>query len=651
MFASHHAGSPLDKMLWRRSPGTGWLAVTILLLGCVARGMLPAVTFAGDAPERGYAEPAKAVRSERGARLFAARCSSCHDHARNNIPPTAILEQKSPEVVIAALTTGVMRIMANGLGARDIEAIAIHVTGKPLGLDASPTANLCKQAPGPARFGKADWGNWGADLSNTLYLPAPGLPADAVPRLRLKWAFAYPGGGAGAEPIAVGGRLFLASGIGLFALDAGTGCTYWHSKAGAGIKMVTAAAVPAVGSQPLLFFGDMRAMVSAVDSVTGKVLWTIKVDEHPNARITAPVTVHDGRVYAAVSSLEDPLSYDPLYPCCTFRGSVVALNAATGKILWKSYSIRTAPAPLHKQTSAGAELYGPAGGAIYAPLTIDAQRNLLYAVTAESYHRDQTDGANAIIAFDLSSGARKWARQPVPRDNNAACKHQDDDPDACDNRASALFEFAAPAVLATLSNGRQVLLAGQKSGVIYALDPDHGGDTLWERRVGQGGTAGGILYGFAASAGVAYVPVSDAEVKPPYTPGSLAALDIATGKLLWRAPAPTAKCSWGTYACSGAQAASVAAIPGIVFSGAWDGHMRAYAMTGGAIVWDVDTANSFAAVNGVKAIGGAVSGYPVIVADGALFVTSGAGSLTHPGNALLAFAVPPAASRQHRQLR
>jgi polyvinyl alcohol dehydrogenase (cytochrome) len=350
-------------------------------------------------------------------------------------------------------------------------------------------------------------------------------------------------------------------------------------------------------------------------------------------------------VYAAVSSLEDPLSYDPLYPCCTFRGSVVALNAATGKTLWKSYSIGAAPAPLHKQTSAGAELYGPAGGAIYAPVTIDAKRNLLYAATAESYQHDQTDGSNAIIAFDLGSGERKWARQPHPRDNSSACKHQDDDPDACDNPASALFEFAAPAVLATLSNGRQVLLAGQKSGVVYALDPDHGGEILWERRVGQGGTAGGILYGFAAVAGVAYVPISDAEVKPPYTPGGLAALDIATGKLLWQAPAPSAKCGWGDYACSGAQAASVAAIPGVVFSGSWDGHMRAYATRDGAIVWDVDTANSFDAVNGVKANGGAVSGYPVIVADGTVFVTSGAGSLTHPGNALLAFAVPPKGSR------
>jgi polyvinyl alcohol dehydrogenase (cytochrome) len=244
----------------------------------------------------------------------------------------------------------------------------------------------------------------------------------------------------------------------------------------------------------VLFFGDARANVAAVDPDTGKELWTVKVDEHPNARITGPVAVHKVRVYAAVSSLEDPLSHDPVYPCCTFRGSVVALDAVTGKILWKSYSISTPPALLHERTSAGAELYGPAGGAIYAPITIDAKRNLLYAATAESYHHDQTAGSNAIIAFDWDSGAHRWTRQPQPRDNGTACKHQDDAPDACDNPASALFEFAAPAVLATLPNGKQVLLAGQKSGVVYALDPNHHGKLLWERRVAQGGTAGGILW-------------------------------------------------------------------------------------------------------------------------------------------------------------
>lgn len=628
----------MDQLPRRLTSGATRPAARLLLLGCVA--LVALFSRATCAQNRGSATPAKAATSERGAQLFAGRCASCHDHARANIPPTAILEQKSPELVIAALTKGSMRTLAAGLGVADIEALAIHVTGKPLGLDALPTANPCKHKPQPVRLASSDWGYWGADLANTLFLSSPGLSAAAVPRLSLKWAFAYPGGGASAEPIAAGGRLFVATGIGLFALDARTGCTHWHSDAGAGIKMVTAGSVPAMSNRVQLFFGDMRAAVSAVDADSGKVLWTTKVDDHPNARIPAPVTFHKGRIYVAVSSLEDPLSYDPEYPCCTFRGSVVALDAATGKMLWKSYSIGAAPAPLHKQTPGGAELYGPAGGAIYAPLTVDEKRSAVYAVTAESYHHDQIDGSNAIIAYDLRSGARRWMRQPLPQDNATACKNQQDHPDACENAGSALFEFAAPAVLAKLPNDRQVILAGQKSGVLFALDPDRDGEVLWQRRLGQGGTAGGILYGFAVSASVAYVPISDSEVKPPHTPGGLAAVDMTNGKLLWQTPAPIARCSWGSYACNGAQAAAIAAIPGVVFSGSWDGHMRAYAMKDGAIIWDVDTARVFSAVNGVTATGGAISGYPVVVVDGTVFVTSGAGSLTHPGNALLAFAVP-----------
>jgi polyvinyl alcohol dehydrogenase (cytochrome) len=362
------------------------------------------------------------------------------------------------------------------------------------------------------------------------------------------------------------------------------------------------------------------------------------VDEHPSSRVTGPVTVHGDRLYVPVSSMEDPLSHDPAYPCCTFRGSVVALDAGTGRQLWKSYTVTTPPQPLGRKSSASAELQGPSGGAVYAPLTIDARRSAVYAATAESYQHEHTDGDDAIIAFDLDTGARKWAVQPRPLDNAAACANQDE-ADGCDNSASALFEFAAPAVLATAPDGKDILLAGQKSGVVYAFDPDHDGKLLWETRVGQGGSMGGVEMGFSVADGVAYVPVSDSEVKAPHVPGGLVALDIAAGKVLWRTPSPRPPCGWGAYECNPAQAASSAAIPGIVFSGAWDGHMRAYAMKDGAIVWDVDTSGTVSAVNKVKATGGAISGYPVIVAGGMVYVVSGAASMTHPGNALLAFSV------------
>jgi polyvinyl alcohol dehydrogenase (cytochrome) len=525
--------------------------------------------------------------------------------------------------------------MAAGLSADEIKDISLYLTGKPLGADPKPGANMCASGVGALRLEDADWRSFGVDLRNTLFQRRPGLSEGDIPKLRPKWTFAYAGGAATAEPVLAGGRLFLTTASGLIALDARSGCTLWHSDVGAAPKIVTVGTLPADPDHPVLFFGDSKANVLAVSADTGKLLWTVKVDDHPNARITGPVSVFKGRVYAPVSSMEDPLAHDPSYPCCTFRGSVVSLDAGQGKLLWKTYSISTPPMPLGKKSESGADLYGPAGGAIYAPLAIDEKRNVVYATSAESYHRDQTDGSDAVIALDLDTGARKWVVQPRPKDNAASCAHQDE-PDACDNPASAVFEFAAPPVLANLSDGKQVLLVGQKSGVVFALDPDDHGRLLWEQRVGEGGSMGGIENGFAVADNIAYVPVSDSEVKSPYVPGGIAALDLSTGTLKWKTRAPRAVCSWGEYECNTAQAGAAAVMPGAVFSGSWDGHVRAYRTTDGKIIWDFDTAKTFDAVNGVKATGGAVSGYSIIIGDGTVFVTSGAQSITHPGNALIA---------------
>ncbi|HLG89301.1 MAG TPA: PQQ-binding-like beta-propeller repeat protein [Alphaproteobacteria bacterium] len=606
-------------------------------LACLIIAAAAAPLAAAEDQTSAFGRPAREATSARGEALYGQHCAMCHDHAHDRIPLRIVIERKSPEGVVAALTTGPMRPMASGLSNDEIKDIAVYLTGKKLGSEPSPSANLCPGGTRP-QPGPADWASWGVDEHNTLFQSKPGLTAADVPKLKLKWAFAYPGGTAAAEPIAVGGRLFLSTPSGLFALDAKTGCTHWHSGAAAGAKMVTAAINPAGQGRLELFFGDGKANVGAIDAGTGKLIWSSKVDDHPSGRITGPVTIWHDRIYAPVSSMEDPLSHDPSYPCCTFRGSVVSLDIATGKEVWKSHSISAAPQPLPKKSPTGARLYDPAGGAIYAPLTIDEKRHVVYAATAESYHHDATDGDDAIIAFDLDTGARKWVRQPKPTDNGTACKNQDEE-DACDNPASPLFEFAAPPVLVTLTDGKDVLLVGQKSGVIYALDPDREGKLLWETRLGQGGSMGGVEMGFAAANGIAYVPISDSEVKPPHVPGGMAAVDAATGKILWRTPSPTPACRWGGYECNHAQAGSPAAIPGIVFSGSWDGHMRAYATKDGAIVWDVDTAKTYSAVNGVKAEGGAISGYPVIVSGGMVYVTSGAASMTHPGNALLAFSV------------
>jgi polyvinyl alcohol dehydrogenase (cytochrome) len=589
-----------------------------------------------DPIEDQFGHPPREAESERGHEIYLSRCAKCHDHAHDNIPMRLALELKSPEGVSAALTTGPMRAMAEGLSAADMREVAIFLTGKNFGSEAPNEANRCSTPVSSSRLQKSDWPFWGRDVQNTLYQSDESLTSDGVGNLELQWAFAYPGGAATAEPVAAGGRLFLLTANGLFALDAAKGCTYWFSPAGAGGKMPTAAEVGPTGHL-MLFFGDANAQVYAVDAADGKTIWSSKIDPHANARVTGPVTYFEGRLYVPVSSMEDPLSYDPAYACCTFRGSVVALDASTGQILWKTYTIQQEPKDLHRKNSSGLELRGPAGGAVYAPLTIDAKRELLLLATGETYLREGVPGSNSVLALDLNTGTQKWSVQPIPKDNKAHCGNQDEE-DGCTSNASPLFEFAAAPALVHLAHGRDIVLAGQKSGVLFGLDPDNG-HALWETRVGEGGSLGGIQHGVAVVDGIAYVPVSDSEVKAPLRAGALTAVDAATGKRLWKVHSQDPVCSWGTENCNGAQTGSPAAIPGAVFSGSWDGHIRAYRMKDGTVIWDFDTGKAFKAVNGVVARGGALDGYPVIVAGGWVYVASGAYTINRPGNVLLAFHV------------
>jgi polyvinyl alcohol dehydrogenase (cytochrome) len=192
--------------------------------------------------------------------------------------------------------------------------------------------------------------------------------------------------------------------------------------------------------------------------------------------------------------------------------------------------------------------------------------------------------------------------------------------------------------LRTLPNGKQILLGGQKSGVMWAFDPDNNGRVLWQMKVGNGGALGGIEWGFAADAENVYIPVADpggATRKP-----GLTALKITTGEQLWHAPAPPAKCSWGATRCNNSQSAAATVIPGAVFSGTADGRLRAYSTKDGAIIWEVDTAQPINTVNAGQAKGGTLDGGGPTVANGILYTNSGYGRLIgYPGNLLLAFTV------------
>jgi len=537
--------------------------------------------------------------------------------------------------------------MAVRLTTADRRAIAEFVSGKPIGeaLVTTPSAKaMCPGDYGPLTLNGDAWTGWGVNTSNTRFQSAAGIGAAEVPRLKVKWAFAFPGDiQAYSQPSIAGGRVFVGSAGGkVYSLDAQTGCVHWFFEAESGVR--SAVTLARVGSSNMAFFGDGKANVYGVEAGGGKLLWKTKADAFPVAGITSSPVFYNGRIYIGIRSGEEASGSDPKYECCRFRGSVVALDAATGKQVWKTYLVDE-PKRTTKN-KAGAQLWAPSGVSVWSTPAIDAQRNAVYVTTGNNYTDPATRMSDAFVAMDLNSGKILWSRQMTPRDAyTSACRLPDKT--NCAESNGLDFDFGSSPILVALPNGRRALIAGQKSGVVYAVDPDNQGEVLWQTRVGKGGTMGGVQWGSAADQNNVYVAVSDigrimltystATDADPKQGGGMFALRLDNGERAWYTPPEP--CG-NRPRCSPAQSAAVTAIPGIAFSGSVDGHLRAYSSADGKIVWDFDTAQAYETVNGVPGHGGALDGPGAAVGGGMLFVNSGyptAGGM--PGNVLLAFSV------------
>jgi polyvinyl alcohol dehydrogenase (cytochrome) len=457
-----------------------------------------------------------------------------------------------------------------------------------------------------------------------------------LPRLRLKWAFGFPdASSAWAPPTVSGGRVFVGSQNGtVYALSNSSGCVWWTFSAAGGVRTAVAvgASDPATG-RTALYFGDTAAQAYAIDADTGRQLWVRKVEEHPLARITGSPTLYQGRLYVPVSSYEESQGADARYACCTFRGSVVALDAATGAVAWKTYMIPEEPRPRGTST-AGVTLWGPSGSAIWSAPTVDPARGALYVATGNAYSGPAHPSSDAVVALDLSTGAIRWMRQATPGDVYlTGCRSGNPN---CPDRNGPDLDFGSPPMLARSAAGRDLLVIGQKSGIGFAMDPDKAGEIVWQYRAGQGGVLGGIEWGSAVDGERAYFAVSDM-LSPQ--PGGLHAVALATGERVWAAPPAAVKCAAGR-GCNAAQSAAVTAIPGAVFSGSNDGALRAYSTADGSVVWEFDTNREFQSVNGVAARGASMIGPGPAIAGGMIYVNSGYGAFGgRPGNVLLAFGV------------
>jgi polyvinyl alcohol dehydrogenase (cytochrome) len=531
--------------------------------------------------------------------------------------------------------------------------IVFSATGR--AAPAGPETNICSEPAGPLALGSAQWNGWGREIENTRYQPEPALRANDVPKLGLRWAFGFQGSAVAGQPTVVDGRLFVTSAAGrVYSLDAKTGCTYWTYDAPAGTHSsifvgelstprkvlvppaprktagtrgrnakhpLTTAHLDMIKAPSAAFFGDDTGAVYALDAQKGTLLWKTQVDSHPLARIIGTPTLFHDRLYVVVGSTEQSAAQDPAYACCTFRGSVAALEMTTGRVVWKSFTISEEPRA-HGRSAGGAAEFGPAGGAIIGSPTIDAVRNVLYVGTGGSLTSTGQTMTDAVVAFDLNDGRMSWTRQFARHD------------------AVGGADFSSPPILRTLADGKQIVFAGQKSGIVYALDPDRGGEVLWHTKLIDGGVPRGIEWGPSADHRSLYVALSGLAAEPENASGALEAIDMKTGSRRWYTAAPAPACSSGPEACSHAAAQAVTVIPGIAFSGTMDGHLRAYSTIDGKIVWDTDTAKDFVTVNGIKASGGSLDQGGATIVNGVVYINSGYGQRTgQPGNVLLAYSV------------
>jgi polyvinyl alcohol dehydrogenase (cytochrome) len=575
-------------------------------------------------------------------------------------PSLSAIKAMSGTSIYIALTSGAMKTQAEGLSTAQIFALLGYIA--PTGGNSAEPPSLTRTCKTPSTFDSAAfkaamsaprWNGWSTRVTNSRFQDArsAGLTSSNVSALKLKWAFNLGDTTmARSQPAILGGRVFIGSMTGVvYSLDAAGGCVHWGFKANAPVR--SGVTLGDANGTPAVFFGDMSATVFALNAETGELLWKIRPVDHFTSMITATPQIHNGVIYQAFSSFEEGLGPDPTYQCCTFRGSVVALDAATGKKLWQSFTIPEAPKPTRKSPT-GTQQHGPSGAGIWSTPTIDEKLGVLYVATGDNYSDPPSKTSDAVLAMDLKTGALLWSSQMTENDafNNGCTTPQLTN---CPEAKGPDFDFGQPPVLVQLDGEKRALVIAQKSGMVHALDPDKKGAVLWQMRAGEGGYLGGSQWGSASDGQKLYVAVSDLGlggvpdaslpqgfrlVADPAKGGGLHAFDLKTGKTVWSAkPAP---CLAGRANCSPAQSAAVTVIPGIVFSGSLDGHLRAYSTETGDVLWDVDTAREFTTVNGKPARGGSMDGAGPAVVDGMVFVNSGYGQWGGiPGNVLLVFSL------------
>ena len=630
-----------------------------LILGLTGAAVISVPAVAQDASPGGQATPADAA-SSRSARptirvrpgyqlppensaglypvigepFFRANCGSCHEPAINGAESRTDMAKYSPEQVYDKLKHGSMWQYAVNMNEAQIFGVVRYLTGKsPVpNFALAPDPNQCA-AYTPLQPNGPMWNGWSVDPTNNRYQPNPGFAAADVPRLKLKWAFSIPGT-KNPQPTIFGDRIYTGSMDGfIYSLDAKTGCVHWRlftrdAPVRAAMTVGKNASAP---SGYALYSGDDRSNMHAYDAQSGKLLWTTRVSKHPVGRITGAPTLYNDVLYVPLSFSEESQRAVEGYPCCTGLGRIIAVSALDGKILWDQSILNEEPHPTTKN-GFGVQQYGPAGGSVWNSPTIDAKRGVLYVGTGNSTTTVPNPASDAVIAMDLKTGKIKWINEVYKNDNMFAGPAGDAGPD---------WDFGSSPMLVTLAGGKQVIIEGSKSTEIFSLDPDNG-KILWRTPIfGHGGGSGGIHWGPTTDGKTVIGPLNDPGLASMGARPGIVAVDISNGKLKWRIDAKVEPpCNVASGRCAAGYSAAATTIPGVLFAGAMDGHLRAISLNDGKVIWDYDTAIPVDTVNGVKqAWGGGIDTGGPTIAGGMMLVASGYTGSSGENNLIEAFSI------------
>lgn len=638
-----------------------------------AQQSAPAVATAQGGSSAVAGSPDRPMGEGAGSTIFGDHCESCHDKMAG-APTYSAMRNMTSDHIYSVLSSGSVKAHADEVAKLtdpQLRDIAEWVAERRIGGDHEEAEDMPNRCSSNAPISAAgldaasSWNGWSPTLTNTRFQSAKAadLSPAAVSRLRLKWAFAFPSAASMyGQPTIAGGRVFVGADNGyVYSLDALSGCVYWSFRAKAGVSgAVSVERVPDSAAGVSIFFGDTLGNAYAVSASDGELMWQHHVDDHPLARIRAAVRYYDGRVYVPVASLEEPDSSSAQHPCCTFRGMVEALDAVTGKQIWKTYTIPDAPT--ERKTATGVSYWGPSGAGVWGPLTLDLKRKAIYLGTGNGFSEPDSGRSDAIMALSMDTGKVLWVHQDEPGDVwHTGCPQGNPLPGlglppkaagrgrggaAAGGRGGAPGRFTQPAKPATYycpsttndpdwdfsagtilvdePDGKGLVIAGQKSGMVWAHDADTG-NLVWKSDISRGG----IIFGGAADGDSAYYAMNGRTV---------AAIRLSDGLEKWAVTIPAQDSMAGHPGFS----AAVSVIPGVLFVPGKDGQLIALSTFDGRQIWAYDTTQEITTVNGVQAKGGSIGSAGATIVDGMVFVPSGYTGFQggQKGNLLLAFGPP-----------